>query len=165
MKLDLKILTKTHVTQNYVDWYKDPKVTYFSDNQYHTFTLQRQLEYVVNCLNDENIELYGIFKKNEHIGNIVIKGLTSIHKRGEITYVVGQTKYWGKGVGNFAVSKIIEISRAKYNLNKLYAGVAENNIGSIKVLENNGFKLEGKRLAHLFYNGEFQNQLDYGLLL
>ena len=52
-----------------------------------------------------------------------------------------------------------------YKLNKLCAGLAEGNIGSQRVLEKNGFKLEGRRLKQLFYGGKFYNQLDYGLLL
>ena len=53
----------------------------------------------------------------------------------------------------------------KYKLNKLFAGVADKNLGSKKVLEKNNFKLEGIRKKHLFINNKFYNQLDYGLLL
>ncbi|MDA9199957.1 GNAT family N-acetyltransferase [Candidatus Pelagibacter sp.] len=165
MKLKLKILDISDVTQEYVDWYKVSDVTHYSDNQYRSFTFEGQKDYVNNCLRDNNIDLYGIFDKNHHIGNILIEGLNSIHKRAEISYVVGNTEYWGKGVGCFVISQIINISKNKYQLNKLFAGVAEANIGSRKILEKNGFTLEGKRLAHLFYNGEFHNQLDYGLFL
>ena len=97
--------------------------------------------------------------------NIVISGLSSVHKRAEITYVVGDTEYWGKGVASYAISEIVKKSKTDYKLNRLYAGLAEGNTGSARVLEKNGFKLEGKRLNHLFYGGEFHNQLDYGLLL
>ena len=65
----------------------------------------------------------------------------------------------------FAISEIVKKSKTDYKLNRLYAGLAEKNIGSAKVLEKNGFKFEGKRLNHLFYSGQFHNQLDYGLLL
>lgn len=41
----------------------------------------------------------------------------------------------------------------------------ENNFGSVRILEKNGFVLEGKRLNHLFYDGKFHNQLDFGLIL
>jgi len=165
MRFQLKILTEFDVTQLYVDWYKNPNVTRYSNNQYRSFTLEKQKEFVNACFHNKDIDLYGIFQNDQHIGNIQINGLNSIHKCSEITYVVGNTNYWGKGAGCFAISKIIDISKTKYRLNKLFAGVAEGNIGSIKVLEKNGFILEGKRLAHLFYGGEFHNQLDYGLIL
>ena len=165
MKFELMLLKESDVTQSYVDWYSNPDVTSYSDNQYRVFTLDGQKNYVRSCLNNDDIDLYGIFDNGLHIGNIVISGLSSVHKRAEITYVVGDTGYWGKGVASYAISEIVKKSKSDYKLNRLYAGLAEGNIGSARVLEKNGFKLEGKRLNHLFYGGEFHNQLDYGLLL
>lgn len=165
MKLNIKILNIDDVSQAYVDWFSNADVVLYSDNQFRSITLDGQRAYVNACINDSNVDLYGIFDDTSHIGNIAITGLNSIHKWAELTYVVGETKYWGQGVGNFAVSALIEISRQKYQLNKLCAGLAENNIGSRKVLEKNGFILEGTRQKHLFYNDRFYNQLDYGLVL
>jgi ribosomal-protein-alanine N-acetyltransferase len=88
-----------------------------------------------------------------------------VHKKAEITYVVGDRKYWGKGVGSFAVLEITKKAINIYKLNKLFAGVVDANVGSRRVLEKNGFVLEGTRIKHLFYDGKFYNQLDYGLLL
>ena len=56
-------------------------------------------------------------------------------------------------------------AREEYKLNKLTAGCAEKNEASKKVLEKNGFKLEGKKEKHLFYNGSWMRQFDYGLVL
>ena len=165
MKFELMLLKESDVTQSYVDWYSNPDVTSYSDNQYRVSTLDGQKNYVRSCLNNDDIDLYGIFDNGLHIGNIVISGLSSVHKRAEITYVVGDTGYWGKGVASYAISEIVKKSKTDYKLNRLYAGLAEGNIGSARVLEKNGFKLEGNRLNHLFYGGEFHNQLDYGLLL
>ena len=165
MMFKLMILKESDVTQSYVDWYSNRDVTSFSDNQYRIFTLDGQKNYVNSCLNNDDIDLYGIFFGDLHIGNIVISGLSSVHKRAEITYVIGDTEYWGKGAASYAISEIVKKSKTDYGLNRLYAGLAEGNIGSARVLEKNGFKLEGKRLNHLFYGGEFHNQLDYGLQL
>lgn len=165
MKLNIKILQESDVNQFYVDWYADPDVVRFSNNQYRSFTLNGQRSYVFNCLKNPDINLYGIFDENLHIGNIVLKDLNSHHKRGEISYVVGNKEYWGKGVGYFAVSSIIKVAKKEFKLKKLFAGLAEENIGSRKVLEKNRFVLEGKRFQHLFYNGKFYNQLDFGLIL
>lgn len=165
MKLNLKILQEDDVTDAYVRWYSNSEVIRFSDNQYRKFTLEGQCKYVNACLTDADIDLYGVFDTDLHIGNIVINGVESFHKRAEISYVIGATSYWGKGVGFFAVASIVELAKSKYNLNKLTAGLAEGNVGSQKILERNGFYLEGQRLNHLFYNGEYLNQLDYALIL
>ena len=43
--------------------------------------------------------------------------------------------------------------------------MAKGNVASQEVLEKNGFTLEGRRRAHLYYNENFYDQLDYGLVL
>ena len=87
------------------------------------------------------------------------------HRRAEITYVIGNRNYWGKGIASYAISEIIIKSTQDYKLNKLVAGVAEHNTASARVLKKNGFELEGIRKNHLFFDHKFSNQLDYGLLL
>ena len=165
MKLKLEILKETDVNQTYLEWFLDNKVTYYSNNQYRSFSIEGQKKYLNSCLVSKDVDLFGIFDGDVHIGNIVINGLSSVHKCAEITYFVGNQNYWGKGVGSFAVSEIILKAKSVYKLNKLYAGIAESNIRSQRVLEKNGFELEGRRIKHLFFGGQFHNQLDYGLLL
>ena len=165
MDLTIKILEEENVGKHYLDWFLDTEVVRYSDNQYRKFTIDGQRKYIIDCLLNPDIDLYGIFDDNRHIGNISISGLSSVHKKGEISYIVGDRKYWKKGVGSFAVIEITKKAINIYKLNKLFAGLVDANISSKRVLEKNGFILEGTRIKHLFYNGKFYNQLDYGLLL
>ena len=167
MELDikLKILQENDVTDEYVNWFHQKEVILFSDNQYKNFTLEGQKEYVKSKLNDEACNLYGIFHKSHHIGNIILDNINTIHKRAEISYVIGNIDYWGKGVASKAISEIIQLARNKFHLNKLNAGVADKNEGSKKVLIKNGFKIEGKKKNHLFYNNQWMDQLDFELIL
>jgi len=165
LHLSTRILREKDIRKEYIEWFADEDVIRFSDNQYRKFTLHNVKDYVKNCLSDSNIDLLGIFDNKKHIGNILIRGLDSVHKRAEISYVVGNKSYWGRGVGSFAVNEIIYKAKNDYKLNKLFAGIAEGNIGSIKVLEKNGFSLEGTRINHLYYGGKYYNKINYGLLL
>lgn len=56
--------------------------------------------------------------------------------RPELGYWFGRN-YWGKGVATQAVGMFIEA----LGIRPLYAHVAKDNVGSIRVLEKNGFKL------------------------
>ena len=111
----------------------------YSNNQYKEFTLHSQRQYVVECLNNNNKELFGIFDHNFHIGNILIYGIKSHHKRAEITFVLGEKSYWNKGVMTYVISKIIKISKNIYKLNKIFAASSSKNIAALKVLEKNNF--------------------------
>ena len=130
-----------------------------------TLHFKSQKQYVYECINNKEKALFGLFTEGEHIGNIILKNICSFHKRAEIGYVIGEKKYWGQGFGKKAVKLIIYKAKNEYKLNKLYASTVKENIGSIKVLEKNSFKLEGLRISHLYYNEKFYDQLDYGLIL
>ena len=136
----IEILKEEDVTSKYLDWYKSKEVIRFSDNQYRNFSLDSQI-------------------------NFCISGLKSFHSRAEISYVIGDTTYWGKGIASKAVNLMIKVGIEKYSLNKLFAGTSSKNKASQKVLLNSGFELEGIRKDHLFYNNQWQDQYDYGLLL
>ena len=165
MKLSISILQIEQVTQSYVNWFSNEEVVRYSDNQYKTFSFDGQRAYVESCLQNDDVVLYGIFDDTTHIGNTVISGLNSHHLKAELTYIIGETNYWGKGAASFAIAKMIEKAKEEFNLNKLYAGIARGNIASGRVLEKNGFVLEGVRKKHLLYGGDFFDQLDYGLIL
>jgi ribosomal-protein-alanine N-acetyltransferase len=107
MSIKLKILQTKNVTQKYVDWFNDEDVIKFSNNQFRKFTLQGQIDYVASCLKDSNKVLYGIFDDELHVGNICLVGLKSIHRRAELTIVIGEKLYWNKGIGTLAVSEVI----------------------------------------------------------
>jgi len=51
------------------------------------------------------------------------------------------------------------------NLDGKIANCASYNEASKKCLEKNGFMLEGVKTKNLYYNGEWHDQFDYGLLL
>ena len=163
--LKIDILKPEDVTSEYVNWFKSKEVIRYSDNQYRNFSLDSQRQYVNACLLEENIELFGIFHIKKHIGNICITGLNSYHSRAEISYVIGDIAYWGKGIATYSVKYITKKIGNKYKLKKFFANTSCENIGSNKVLLNAGFILEGTRKEHLFYNNKWQDQNDYGLLI
>ena len=159
-RLSFRELLPDDVTSRYLAWFDDPVVTRYSDNQYRCFTLDSQREYVSACLTSEDIILLGTFYDELHVGCVQINGLSSRHRRSEITYVLGERFMWGKGVGSLQVKNAIELLKIRRTGLKLTAGLASENIGSLRVLENNGFKRECVRERHLRYCGKWYDQID-----
>ncbi len=60
----------------------------------------------------------------------------------EIGYWLGED-YWGKGIVPVALGKLTELAFEKLGFSKLYAPVLAPNTASMKVLEKNGYRLEG----------------------
>lgn len=77
---------------------------------------------------------------SEYIGTISLNRIDWINRKGEIGYMVGEKTHWGLGVATEAVKLVSDYGLHRLNLNKVEAGVVDGNIGSIKVLEKNGFK-------------------------
>lgn len=165
MMFDIKmqILTPLDVSPDYVTWFKDTNVTRYSDNQYRDFSLSGQISYIEDCHTNENIVLYGIFCNNFHIGNVQFVGLKSQHKRIDVSYLIGDRKFWGKGLGKYSVMNAIHKVNDNYDVNKFTAGAASGNIASIRVLEHCGFEREAVRKDHLIYCGNYYDQIDFAL--
>ena len=83
---------------------------------------------------------FAIEINNEAVGRI---GLNKIkgHKA-EIGYWLGG-KYWGKGVMTKAIKLVTKFGFEKLKLRKISAYVYHFNKSSMRVLEKNGYKLEG----------------------
>lgn len=60
-----------------------------------------------------------------------------------ISYWIGKS-FWGRGIATDAVSQFMNI----INVRPLFARVALNNVGSIKVLAKNGFKKVGEETSY-----------------
>jgi RimJ/RimL family protein N-acetyltransferase len=71
---------------------------------------------------------------------------------------------WGKGYTTLAIKEIIKIAKKK-GLKKLKAGLYEMNIGSKKVLEKNGFKIEGKFKSELIFKNKRVDHYFFGKIL
>jgi len=70
----------------------------------------------------------------------------------EIGYYVAQ-EYWGRGIATEAVRQALEYIEKTCDPVRIYAEVFEYNKASMKVLEKNGFYLEGIRKKAVIKNG------------
>ena len=70
----------------------------------------------------------------------------------EMGYWIGE-EHWGKGVGTEAVRQMAEYTCYYFDIIRLYADVFETNKSSMRVLEKNGFYLEGVRRKAVLKNG------------
>lgn len=164
-QITFKVLEQSDVSPRYVSWLSNPLVNCFSDNQYRSVSLDSQRKYVQSCIDSPAIILWGIFHDNLHIGNIALDNINYIHSRSEVTYLLGDPNCWGRGIASYSVKFVIQYAKSDLGLHKLYAGVAEHNIASIKVLQKCGFTQEARRESHLFYNNNRMAQIDYKLIL
>lgn len=112
----------------------------------YPYKLEDAKSWVGKCLKELNkkepksISFY-IVINNEVIGCVGLHDIVKNHKA-EIGYWLAR-KYWGKGIMPEAVKIVTDFGFKKLKLKRLYAGVYSFNPPSMRVLEKNGYKLEG----------------------
>jgi len=92
------------------------------------------------------------------IGLIIQKDV--YRKSAEIGYWIGES-YWGKGIATKAIKLITKYGFEDLKLVRIHAGVFEFNIGSMKVLEKNGYKKEGVFKKAIFKNDKVLDEHKY----
>lgn len=82
-------------------------------------------------------------------------GIHQIDWQSKTAYVgyLSLKKYWGKGFMTEAVGLMVHYAFSTLNMRKLHSSVFEPNIGSVRVLEKNGFRLLGRYSKHRFVPG------------
>ena len=108
---------------------------------------------------------FGIVLKeiNKVVGVIGISHIDWKNKNAELGYWLGK-KYWGKGLATEAVKLMLKFAFENLKLHRVYANLFEENIASRRVLEKNGFKLEGIMRESRFRYNKWHNELKFGVL-
>jgi [ribosomal protein S5]-alanine N-acetyltransferase len=88
--------------------------------------------------------------------------LGTTHKA-EIGYWLAKP-FWGQGIMTDAVRAYVDYAFGDLQLLKLTAHTFESNVASARVLEKNGFELEGHLRKHFIKDGELLDARFYGLL-
>ena len=108
----------------------------------------------------------GIFRAIKHggriIGNISVEKKTDIYRLdGEIGYFL-LDEYKGQGIMTEAVSRICELAFSELDICRITGLVFADNPASARVLEKNGFELEGRMKQTKKKNGILHDLLIWG---
>jgi [ribosomal protein S5]-alanine N-acetyltransferase len=163
-KVALRELSVEDSSEAYVTWLNDVEINKYLDPFESKHTLESVRMYIQEKKQSKNEYLYGIFYENIHVGNIKID-FNYAFKNGKIGYIVGEKKYWGKGIATAAIKIILSMCKEMGEIRKISAGVYEGNIASEKVLFKCGLDKEGVRKKHIFVNNEMLDYYEFGIIL
>lgn len=143
--------------ENYLKWMNDPEINKYLESRFTTHTIDSLKDFVNSMNNSENNVLFAIVDKESdtHIGNIKLGNIHPIHKYADIGLIIGDKNYWGHGIATNAIKLVCEFAFDELNLRKVFAGVYENNIGSIKAFEKCGFKKAYVKKDNYYFEGKF----------
>ena len=165
-KLLLKKLKLSDVGKEYLKWMNDYEITKFTEQRFKKHSLADIKNFVKEKNKSKTEFLYGIFIKHnslyKHIGNIKLGPIDKFHQSAEISYLIGNRKFWKMGLGTLSIKKIVFLAKKKFKLKKLIAGCYKNNYASIKVLKRNFFKIEGNLTSQIIFESKRINKLIFG---
>ena len=146
----------------------DPKVTkYIGWNQSKQFedTL-RLIQGMIEKESEGSRQYASIVHKDSGkiIGNCMVFNFNREAKHGEIGYVIN-SKYWNNGYCSEVIKIISDYAFEYLKLHKLHARVVDTNRASSKVLEKNGFELEGRLKDYYYIEEKYYDGLLFGKIL
>jgi [ribosomal protein S5]-alanine N-acetyltransferase len=148
------------ISSEYISWLNDPEVNLYSQRSMHPTSEAEAREYVRNISPQEKILAMIDRDKMKHIGNIKYGPIDWVNRRADISIVLGNKDYWGKGMASEAIYSVSKHLFENLNLERLEAG-SFNPAFIAAVLKNLGWKIEGVQRKRIFLRGQYH---DYTLM-
>ena len=113
----------------------------------YPYTIKVAKKWITYCINESKKKTpkeiaFAIDINGDVVGAVGLHNIEKNHKA-EIGYWMGK-KHWNRGIMTKAVKLVTNFGFTKLKLRRIYANVFSLNRASAKVLEKNGYKLEGK---------------------
>jgi ribosomal-protein-alanine N-acetyltransferase len=109
------------------------------------------------------LHIFAIEVDEQAVGGIGIHPQDDIHRRNaELGYWLAEP-YWGQGIISAAIRQAVDFAFRTYDIDRVFARPFSINVGSQRVLEKNGFTLEGKFEKVLVKDGELLDELIYAI--
>ena len=111
------------------------------------------------------LQIFAVVFEGRVIGDIALNQREDdrLNDRVELAYTLSR-QHWGKGLMTEGARAVMDWAFRTYGFNRMYAWSDPRNVGSCRVLEKLGMKREGQLRSHLKWNGEFRDQVYYGIL-
>jgi ribosomal-protein-alanine N-acetyltransferase len=127
----------------------------------HPYRLSDAVRFITMALNQDPECFFAVATPREAIGGIGLALGRDIHRyTAELGYWLAEP-LWNKGIMTQAVGAFVPWAFDRFKLHRIFAEPYAANKASARILEKNGFELEGTLRANVFKNDSIQDQLLY----
>ena len=150
---------------NLLKYASNPKIAKNMTNAFpHPYTQEAGEAFIAMANSKKPVSIFALCLNNEAIGGIGVHPQQDIHEKcAELGYWLAEP-FWGKGITSKAVLKMIDFAFLNFDIVRLYARPFSSNIGSQKVLEKCGFKLEARLKKSIYKNGVYLDEMIYSIV-
>ncbi len=107
---------------------------------------------------------FAIFLIDSFAGIIGLKDINTTDRKAHVGYWIAKD-FRNKGLATSALRLVIEYSRSRLELHRLYTGAFTDNPASIKVLTRCGFQVEGIARDYMIVDGQYRDMMNFALIL
>lgn len=167
-RLILRDIEVADISTEYVKWLNDRDVNQYLEIRLEPQTEESTREYVEEKLRDTTTNKhFGVYDSGgtRLVGTVTVLNINWHHRYADISFVIGHPDAREKGYATEAVQGVVHYMFTCCCLEKLWAGYYEGNTVSARVLEKNGFSVEGRiRKKLLNHRNERVDHILVGLL-
>lgn len=162
----LRSLVESDAEGPYPTWFNDQEACRGNSHHVFPYTRDAAISYI-NQANQthENLILAIVSREDDqHIGNIALQHIHPIYRSAELSIIIGEKQYWGKGVGKEAGRLICDHGFQALNLHRIGCGTFENNVAMQRLATYLGMVKEGVRRQAAFKEGKYIDVIEFGVL-
>lgn len=150
----------------YQKWINDPEVSDKLGVLWFPFNMEKEREWVErNAAPDDWRKTFTILTKNgKPIGNISLMDIDFTHRAATLGIMIGEKDYWDRGYGSDAINTLLDFSFNMLGLHRIELRTLVLNKRAIECYKKCGFKIEGKKRKHWFYEGKYYDDLLMSIL-
>ena len=140
-RIYLRILKIADVGEAYLKWMNDDEVLQYTECRGRTFTAEDLKNYVQERYNNPADYFFGIFLNDTrvHAGNIKVGKIKPVDLSADVGLIIGK-EHWNNGYASEAIGLVTDFAFGELGLNRLWAGMYEENQSSYKSFVKNGYK-------------------------
>jgi diamine N-acetyltransferase len=100
----------------------------------------------------------------EYIGNVNLTSIHRINRSAEFSILIGEKRYWSRGVGAQATRLMLDHAFRDLNLNRIYLTVVRENTRALRLYKRMGFSEEGCLREAIFKDGSYRDLVAMSVL-
>lgn len=153
-KVKLTRFGERDITDDYIGWLNDPEVTRFSNQRFVRHDRESCGRYLASFEDTQNLFVSIRRLDDDRAIGTMTAYVSPHHGTADIGILIGDRSVWGAGYGQDAWDTLLEFLATQPGMRKLTAGTLACNVPMIRLAENSGMELEGRRRAQELVEGE-----------
>ncbi|PKL67851.1 MAG: GNAT family N-acetyltransferase [Methanobacteriales archaeon HGW-Methanobacteriales-1] len=150
---------------NLVKYANNPKIANnMRDSFPNPYTMKKGEEWLKLSKRSNTTHNFAITINNEAVGGVGLEVGRDIERiSAEAGYWIAE-EYWGQGITAYALKGLLGYGFNNLKLERIFSTPFDHNIASRKVLEKNGFFLEGIMRNSVIKSGKIYNKALYSII-